>query len=178
MAVSVTQCEDTIPGSFARVVGNLGTSKTCQTVKPRSSGENFRHIPPSNTTWLQYSYHELIENLKLTQSKRWYRNWGDRIRTRVTRLTRDTLVSNTSANISSCSAVFMKMLEEGISSKNCQHFTYCLFSCIVLSPCPRRVKLVPSKSNVTLTWSRKIPAKSYFEELFWRVIWSQTTLGV
>jgi hypothetical protein len=46
MAVSVTQCEDTIPGSFARVVGNLGTSKTCQTVKPRSSSENFRHIPP------------------------------------------------------------------------------------------------------------------------------------
>jgi hypothetical protein len=55
------------------------------------------------------------------------------------------------------------MLEEGISSKNWQHFTHCLFSCIVLSPCPRWVKLAPSKSNVTLMWSRKIPAKSYFD---------------
>jgi hypothetical protein len=55
------------------------------------------------------------------------------------------------------------MLEEGISSKNWQHFTYCLFSYIVLSPCPRWVKLAPSKSNVTLMWSRKIPAKSYFD---------------
>jgi hypothetical protein len=155
MAVSVTQCDDTIPGSFARVVGNLGTSKTCQTALIRWE---FSPYTSTNTTWLQYSLnHELIENLKLTQSKRWYRNWGDRIRTRVTRLTRDTLVSNTSANISSCSVVFMKMLEEGISSKNCQHFTYCLFSCIDLSPCPRRVKLAPSKSNVTL------PAKSYFD---------------
>ena len=42
-------------------------------------------------------------------------------------------------------------------------FPYCLFSCILLSPCPRWVKLNPSKSSVTITWSRKIPAKSYFD---------------
>ena len=55
--------------------------------------------------------HELMENLKLTQSKR----VGIEIEetgfhTRVTRLTRDTLASNTSANISSCSVVYTVIL--------------------------------------------------------------------
>ena len=50
-----------------------------------------------------------MENLKLTQ------NVGIEIEetgfhTRVTRLTRDTLVSNTSANISSCSVVYTIIL--------------------------------------------------------------------
>ena len=35
------QCDDAIPGSFARAVGNLGTS-----LSNRAHRENFRHMPP------------------------------------------------------------------------------------------------------------------------------------
>ena len=36
------QCDDAIPGSFARAVGNLGTS-----LSNRAHRENFRHMPPN-----------------------------------------------------------------------------------------------------------------------------------
>ena len=40
------QCDDAIPGSFARAVGNLGTS-----LSNRAHRENyFRHMPPQTNT--------------------------------------------------------------------------------------------------------------------------------
>ena len=38
-------CDDAIPGSFARAVGNLGTS-----LSNRAHRENFRHMPPQTNT--------------------------------------------------------------------------------------------------------------------------------
>ena len=57
-----------------RVVGKLGTS-----LSNRAHRENLRiktvfitkYLPPQT---LQYSFHENMKNLKLTQSKRRYRN--------------------------------------------------------------------------------------------------------
>ena len=76
----MTQCDDAIPGGFARVVGKLGTKPVH--VKPRSSIVRIfvcmshevtrRYLPPQTTNTInilcKYSFHELMKNLKLTQT--------------------------------------------------------------------------------------------------------------